>query len=577
MKEHISTPDWAKDAVWYQIFPERFRNGDRNNDPDSQHLSEGSAECWRIKDWGGDWYAVDEWEEKAGGFFRSVGLRRYGGDLQGIIDKLDYLADLGVTALYLNPVFRSGSAHKYDGKCFHHIEETFGPDPEGDRRLLASANETDDPATWLWTSADRLFLKLITEAHCRNLKVIIDGVFNHCGRDFFAFEDLLKNRQKSGYKSWYNITAWTDSLPDGFEYKGWENYHYLPEFRRDQNNVDDSYKNYVFNITRRWLKPDGIVENGVDGWRLDVAPCMPDGFWKDWRKCVKAENPDAYIAAEISTHRPEYMAGDEFDACMNYQWAFTCVDFFANKKNKINAAQFDEKLDVLRKDYAPETCQAMMNLLSSHDTPRMRTLFANPDRNYHGLDQKSAANSRVYDSHDYQLDRGTAEQKKAQLLFMLFQMCYVGAPMIYYGDELGMTGANDPDCRKPMLWPDIGYARETAHPIPGKTGPCEANEPDSEIFNFYKTLIKIRKSEICLRRGSVETLAADDAMFVFARAYKEERLIVALNNGAETGQVEIKAGNVTDLLSGEKFVPDSRGTVCLNLRAYSAVILAGRQ
>ncbi len=185
-------PDWAADAVWYQIFPERFRNGDPTNDPTRETLETPVVpdSSWRVSPWTGDWYARAAWEQRLGPDFYDNGVfhRRYGGDLKGVRDQLDYLQRLGVNALYFNPVFYARSLHKYDGSSFHHVDPNFGPDPAGDLRLMAT--ETADPATWKWTTADRTFLDLIRDAHGRGMRVVIDGVFNHTGRDFFAFNDI---------------------------------------------------------------------------------------------------------------------------------------------------------------------------------------------------------------------------------------------------------------------------------------------------------------------------------------------------------------------------------------------------
>jgi glycosidase len=179
----VVVPQWAKDAIWYQIFPERFRNGDRSNDPTPADLEMSPGREWKVSPWTSDWYKLQPWEEKfSSRFYGNVFERRYGGDIQGVIDKLDYLSDLGITAIYFNPVFDAISLHKYDASTYHHIDHTFGPDPHGDQELIKG--ETEDPGTWKWTSADSLFLRLIKEAHRRGIKVIIDGVFNHSGTRF---------------------------------------------------------------------------------------------------------------------------------------------------------------------------------------------------------------------------------------------------------------------------------------------------------------------------------------------------------------------------------------------------------
>lgn len=188
--------NWAKGAVWYQIFPERFRNGDPANDPTSQEVPGAELEPgWRAHPWTSDWYEMQPWELKRSKDFYAVATtRRYGGDLIGVMQKLDYLKDLGITAIYFNPIFEAESMHKYDGSNYHHIDDNFGPDSAGDKARLAKAQETDDPKTWIWTSADKTFLQLVQEAHKRNIKVVIDGVFNHTGRAFFAFKDILEGK-----------------------------------------------------------------------------------------------------------------------------------------------------------------------------------------------------------------------------------------------------------------------------------------------------------------------------------------------------------------------------------------------
>ena len=197
---------WQDSAVWYQIFPERFRNGDPSNDQVRESL--GSKDwlphSWQTRAWTSDWYARDAWEQaKADDFFWTAGDRRYGGDIQGVIDQLDYLRDLGINAIYLNPVFWSGSHHKYDAFSFHHVDPWFGPDPGGDLALMAG--ETEDPATWQWTAADHLFLAMIEKAHARGIRVVIDGVFNHAGLGFFAFEDVRKNGAASRFRDWFHV------------------------------------------------------------------------------------------------------------------------------------------------------------------------------------------------------------------------------------------------------------------------------------------------------------------------------------------------------------------------------------
>jgi glycosidase len=554
-------PNWAKDAVWYQIFPERFRNGNPSVNPTLEDIKEGEIKNWKISEWTSDWYEIASWEhENFNSIFQSIFMRRYGGDLQGILDKLDYLKDLGITAIYLNPIFRAPSLHKYDTSCYHHIDETLGPDPEGDRKLVEQANETDDPSTWVFTKADMLLLELIKEIHSRNMKLILDGVFNHSGRYTFAFQDILKNGRKSKYSSWYSITRWDPSLPDGFRYKGWAGFQYLPEFRRDKDNVNENYKEYIFNVTRRWMAPYGHIEDGIDGWRLDVAFCLPHGFWKEWRKHVKSINPEAYLTAEVVTISPEYLHGDEFDAMMNYPFAVTAVEYFIDKKNKISASMFDKKLQLLRESYSSPVTYVMQNLFSSHDTPRTRSLIVNPDLNYRDWAVHSEK-SKVEKNPNYRIDRGTEEHRDIHKLMVIFQMTYVGAPMVYYGDEVGMTGANDPDCRKPMIWEDLEYKDEKAHPVKTCCRPFEKNYVDRDLLEHYKKMIRIRNENPSLRRGSYKTILTDDEkdIFCFLRECEGEKILVVLNNSNIEQKVKLditslncKEAKFVDILNGNK-------------------------
>lgn len=579
--ETAAVPDWARDAVWYQVFPERFRNGDPANDPRPEWIGE-AAPGWRIRPWGSDWYAPDAWERDRN-VFQTIFRRRYGGDLRGVLDRIGYIQDLGATAIYLNPVFRAPSLHKYDGACLHHVDESFGPDPEGDRRMIEAAAETEDPATWVWTSADRLLLDLVREAHRRGMRVILDGVFNHTGRSHFAFRDLLRSGPASRYASWYTIDRFDTALPDGFAYRGWFGVRDLPEVRRDGDGLDAGWTRYVFDSTRRWMAPDGRVADGIDGWRLDVAFCVPHGFWKAWRAHVKSINSEAYLTAEIIEPAPEYVRGDEFDALMNYPFAVAATEFLIDRAKKIPPTVFDRRLRDLREAYPEGPTHVAQNLLSSHDTPRLRTLVVNPDMDYRDWG-RHFERSKVERNPDYRLDRGGPEADATHRLVAALQFTYVGAPMVYYGDEVGMTGANDPDCRKPMLWDDLAYEAERAHPHPGRTRPAEENRPDTSLRAHYRRLAAIRAAHPALRRGTFETLLADDAtgVYAFLRAYVRDRVVVVLNSGAEAREAEIpvppSAGladgaHLADLLGGGA-VRVENGRIRLTMPPRAAAILA---
>ncbi len=355
------TPQWAKQAVWYQILPERFRNGNPSANPSLTHIAgappHDQTSPWQIHPWTSDWYELQPYEKANGqDIWFNLLRRRYGGDLQGIIDKLDYLQDLGITAIYLNPVFESPSHHKYDGALYHHIDRTLGPDPEGDKTLIAQ-EESGDPSTWKWTAADNLALQLIKAVHERGMRIIFDGVFNHVSINSPFFKDVVKKQQASRYKDWFSVNSWDDPRAGTeFSYNGWWAVAELPEWRQDENGIVNGPKQYIFNMTTRWMSPHGNSEEGIDGWRLDVAYCVKHPFWKDWRTHVKSINPEAYLTAEvidtIDVLKP-YLQGDEFDAVMNYNVGFACADYFINQKKRITTSEFDRLLKDLRESFDP--------------------------------------------------------------------------------------------------------------------------------------------------------------------------------------------------------------------------------
>jgi glycosidase len=553
----IDVPDWAADAVFYQIFPERFANGDPKNDPTRESLEfpVNVPESWRISPWSGDWYARADWEQELGPNFFEDGVfqRRYGGDLQGVLDRLDYLVALGVNAIYFNPLFYARSLHKYDGNSFHHIDPHFGPDPEGDLAIMAA--ETADPASWQWTAADRLFLELIREAHARDIRVIIDGVFNHTGRDFFAFADLRKRQEDSPYVDWYIVQSYDDpSTPrNEFRYKGWWGVETLPEFADDDSgkNLHPGPRRYVMDSTRRWMDPDGDgnVSDGVDGWRLDVANEVPAGFWREWHALVRGINPRCYTVAEMWGDARRLLEHGQFTATMNYHgFAVPVKGFLIDQVLPPSAAAKD--FDARRGVYPQPVQFALQNLLDSHDTDRLASMIVNagkrpyeqPDRFDFDID----VSPRYVPGYDVR--KPNDDERRVQRLVALLQLTYVGAPMIYYGTEAGMWGADDPCDRMPMVWPDIAYDPQQAHPH-GRERPADAVGFDDALFSFYRAAIALRRSSIALRRGSIEFVAADDAsqFLAFRRSSEEESLLVGLNRGAKSYRWEVPMAARTDI------------------------------
>ncbi len=578
-------PAWAKDAVWYQIFPERFRNGDASNDPTKADIAGAFPDApnlpWRVHPWTSDWYARQDYEKGAPiPFHHLLQRRRYGGDLQGIIDKLDYLQDLGVNAIYLNPVFDSPSAHKYDGNSYHHIDPNFGPDPEGDRKLMAG-EDPDNPASWVWTSADKLALEMIKQCHGRGIRVIFDGVFNHLGQRSWPFLDVLAKQQDSAYADWFSVKSWRDpARGKKFDYEGWFGHKTLPEFREDEEGIVPGPRDYIFAATKRWMDPDGDGDpsDGIDGWRLDVAFCVAHPFWKKWRKVVKEVNPEAYVTAELIDPVPQlkpYLQGDEFDAVMNYNFAFACSDYFADDKSRISTSEFDRRLRELREAFPAGVAEVQQNLFGSHDTDRIGSHIVNRDREHAGNWQAYFEFSKV-ENGQYNPRKPTPGELDSQKLFAVLQMTYVGAPMIYYGDEVGMWGANDPDCRKPMVWADLVYEDEIVLPDGSSRDIPDKVEVNQELFDHYKRLIALRHALPSLRRGTFELLIVDDdrQLYGFRRKLDHEEVVVILNNSDHEQVAELALnGKWRDRWNNNELAAKDDGANKLLLPPRGAAIL----
>jgi glycosidase len=572
-----SKPDpkaWQDQAVWYQIFPERFRNGDPSNDPvrDSIGGKEWLPASWQVRAWTSDWYARDAWEQaKSDNFYWTVSDRRYGGDIQGIIDKLDYLRDLGINAIYLNPVFWSGSHHKYDTFSFHHVDPWFGPDPQGDLAIIAK--ETEDPATWQWTSADKLFLEMLKQARERGIRVIIDGVFNHAGLGFFAFEDVRAKGQASRFKDWFIVETWDDpATPDNeFRWRGWHGIKELPEFAETapdgQGDLVPGVKDYVMAVTRRWMAPDGDVSRGVDGWRLDVAWMVPNNFWRDWNALVHEINPSAYTVTEIWKDAHTVTLDGKFDATMNYEgfampvkgWLFDTA---------LKPSEFAAWLDRTRATWPAPTALRLQNLLDSHDTPRAGSAAfdGRPGKDYkksHEFDLAVSARVSPQNNPDYRWQKPDQRAWKLVRMAAVLQMTYVGTPFVYYGGEAGMWGANDPDCRKPMVWDDLNYDAEFIGPDGRRVGPHEVKF-DRDLHAFFRAAISLRRNTPVLNSGEFRWLSTDDAAntLAFERFDGKARAIVVFNRSEGVQTVRLAAPDGwPDAAMSAAFVSDGGSAV----------------
>ena len=550
-------PAWAREAIWYQIFVERFYNGNQANNPtpitSDNALIDPLPDDWSLTDWGHNWYKQEPWAKKTGlDFYRTIQMRRYGGDLDGVLQKIAYLKDLGINAIYFNPINDAPSLHKYDARHYHHIDVTFGDDPIGDLKIMASEDH-NNPETWQWTSADKKFLNLVKILHQEGIKVILDFSWNHTGNNFWAFKDVEKNLDKSPYKDWYHARFIQDekSGQTRFEYDGWFGIKNLPELRKVdadvkvfghpyEGNLHPEVKAHIFAVCKRWMDPngDGKFKDGIDGMRLDVAEHVPLGFWRDFRKFVRSINPEFYLVGENWwTNWPDelmdpapWVKGDVFDAVMHYQWFKIARGYFAQPDDKLNLDQFKRQTDSIFLKYPPATQQAMMNLASSHDSPRLLSSFFNIN--------KYKFKNKPPEDNQYRTQKPGIITYYRTKLFLLHQFTFVGAPHIWNGDEMGMFGADDPDNRKPLTWPEIEFEIETQCPYSAYKYE-EKPEFDRNMFEFYKSLIKLRKSDRTFVYGSYQMtdLAPNKNILAYYRTTNENKYLIIFNNNTESIEI----------------------------------------
>lgn len=450
--EADQTPAWMLGAVWYNIFPERFDNAQPLNDQGWPH---GTPVAWD-----GDWFSItpDEFEASANRAISAplryaddperrrppladtVFERRFGGDLQGVRRRLDHIARLGATAVWLCPVFDATSLHKYDAADHRHIDPHLAhPGTPETRPQLFSA----DPSNWRWTPADtELVERLLPAARERGLRVILDGVWNHTGVAHPAFADALERGPASPYFEWFDLKR--DDRGRVAGWRAWDRRNGgLPVFTQHDGDLSPGPKRYVFDVTRRWMDPDadGNPGDGIDGWRLDVANEVGARFWSDWRAHVRAINPDAALIGELWFDGSDYFGGRAFDAQMNYPLAFALLPWLAG----VESPEIDDRLRNAL-DHHPATVLAQMNLLASHDTARLVSLLANPGLDYDrdaGMTASGFVRSRPgQDAYD-----------RLELSFAVLAVL-PGAPMVFAGDELGVWGGDDPENRKPLPWPE---------------------------------------------------------------------------------------------------------------------------
>ena len=455
------TPEWVKDAIFYQIFPDRFARSPRLN--------------LGLK--------YEPWDSPP----TVYGFK--GGDLHGVTEHLDYLQNLGITAIYFTPIFSSALNHRYSTYDYYNVDPLLG----GNAALR----------------------ELLDTAHKRGMHIILDGVFNHASRGFWQFHHVLENGDGSPYVDWFHFKpdrlsrkkhfgAYPDrweqlllrmgkSSYDALGYRAWVSLPSLPKF----NTNTPAVREFIWDVAVHWLK------FGIDGWRLDVpAEIDDDAFWQEFRRRVKGENPEAYIVGEIWHEAQRWLQGDQFDATMNYLVTAALIGFFcgtnldlqtflvgeyARSLRPLSAENFADKIDQILTLYDPQINQVQLNLLDSHDTPRFIT---------------SARGDQT-----------------ALRLAMLFMFTYPGAPTIYYGDEIGLTGGRDPDCRKTFPW--------------------DVSTWDDDLIDYTKRCIKLRKTHPALRRGTYHRLYAGEDVYAFGRKLGDETLVIALNAATSTRTLTI--------------------------------------
>lgn len=443
----MSVPEWVKESVFYHIFPDRFANGDSSNDPPN------------VQPWGSP----------------PDSIHFQGGDLAGIEQKLDYLQDLGINAIYLNPIFLSPSTHRYNTVDYFRIDPKLGGIEE--------------------------FRRLLRQVHQRGMRLILDGVFNHCGRGFFAFNDLLENGKESPYLNWFHVRRFplnAYSRGKATSYEAWWGFKSLPKF----NTSNPAVRRYIFDVARYW------IEEGIDGWRLDVPNEIDDDeFWAEFREVVKSANPNAYLVGEIWDLLPRWVNETHFDGVMHYPLRSAILDVV---RGGIGINDFYARLTRFEQTYGWEALFGMYLLLGSHDTERVKTLL-------------------------------NGSKEKLRLAYLLL-FAFPGAPAIYYGDEIGMEGGKDPDCRRAFPW--------------------DENQWDQDLRQWIKKLIQTRRANPLLRRGKwkLPEPASCDGVIQMVREGGGQQLLVLANLKDEPCRVTVPANhenpfssqNLTNLL-GESY------------------------
>lgn len=564
------TPKWAKGAVMYQIFTDRFCNGDPDNDVEDR-----------------EYYYIGDYSRKVTDWNRypaTMDVREfYGGDLKGVWDKLDYLQDLGVEVLYFNPIFVSPSNHKYDIQDYDYIDPHYGVIVEDGGNILAEGDHENANATKYQKrvtdkknleASNEFFVQFVEEVHRRGMKVILDGVFNHCG-SFNKWLDRERIYEKqegyepgayvsadSPYRSYFRFfQEERERWPYNGSYDGWWGHDTLPKLAYEES---PDLEDYIMRIGKKWVS----APYNIDGWRLDVAADLGFSneynhlFWKRFRKEVKSVNPDALILAEHYGEPQDWLQGDEWDSVMNYDafmepvtWFLTGMEKHSDERRTDLWGNADNFIGAMRHFMASmltPSLQVAMNELSNHDHSRFLT------RTNHKVGRVSQHGTKGAEE-----GVNLAVMREA----VVMQMTWVGAPTVYYGDEVGLCGFTDPDNRRTYPW----------------------GHEDQELLAFHKEMIRIHKTEKPLRKGSIKLLAAGKNLLAYGRFEKDEQLVIIVNNSSILKEVTVPVWLTGMEMSGrmkrliytyeqgyttaydEYIVED--GEIVLNMGAYSAIVL----
>ncbi len=550
----FSTPNWAKGAVMYQIYVDRFCNGDKSNDVLTGEYCYIGEPVIGVEEWGKDPAAMD---------VRSF----YGGDLQGVLDKMDYIQDLGVEVIYFNPLFVSPSNHKYDIQDYDHIDPHFGKIVDDTGELLPPGSKENRLSTRYirrvtgfnnLTASDELFAKVVEEAHRRGMKVILDGVFNHCGsfNKWMDRERIYENADgydkgayisaDSPYKNYFRFndeTRW----PYNPTYDGWWGHDTLPKLNYEGSK---ELYDYILNIGKKWVS----APFNVDGWRLDVAadlghsPEFNHKFWQDFRKAVKEANPNAIILAEHYGSTRDWLQGNEWDTVMNYDafmepvtWFLTGMEKHSDdfRENLLgNAESFWGAMVHHTASFTMPTWQVAMNELSNHDHSRFLT------RTNHKVGRTGTLGPRAAEE---------GINKAVMREAVVIQMTWPGAPTIYYGDEAGVCGFTDPDNRRTYPW----------------------GHEDMQMIQFHKDIIALRKKYPVLRTGSLKKLGSDYNFIAYGRFNRNEQCVVLINNNNTEVEKEVCAWEVGTHRSGNMRVIFSTSDNGYSLREELIPLRAG--